>query len=173
MGYRGKEAAHHQLARLSYKDYDAMELLGKVCHVDEDTLLDYISNNRINTYLNEGIIERCSDPNYSDVFRTTAYGKEFIEDNLGIGCYSSNSPAHDEKLRDLYLSLSEEEQDSWRTERELSREYCDTEYSVTDGAYVCQDTGELICVEIVTVNYDGSEGHDMFAESIGASYHEY
>ena len=56
MGYRGKEAAHHQLARLNYKDYDAMELLGKVCHVDEDTLLDYISNNRINTYLNEGII---------------------------------------------------------------------------------------------------------------------
>lgn len=84
-----------------------------------------------------------------------------------------NAPEHDSVLKDIYLSLSEQEQSSWLTERELSREYQDNDYSVCDAAFVSEETGELFCIEVTTQNYDGTETHMQFAESIGGTYVEY
>ncbi len=160
--------------KLNHKDDKALQTFARFCNVDRATLMNEtgITANRLRTYTELGIIERVVDPRYDDTFRTTVFGREFINRTYGIECYASNGCYHDRKLYEYYLSLPEEQKASWVSESELREAWKPTqEQSVCDGAYY-DDSGTLIVVEAITSNYTQEDivRHESYATAIGGQY---
>jgi hypothetical protein len=86
----------------------------------------------------------------------TKTGISIIKDKLDISPYRSRITQgdHDFVLAKIYLSLSEEEQDSWITETALEMKY--PGMTVSDGIYK-SSKGPLVGVEVLTNSYTKDE----------------
>lgn len=167
-----KERSHHEIKRISESDERAFEMLSNFCYATEEQLLETgISKNRINSYLLNSIIEESKDYKHS-YYRTTEEGRHFLKSHGYENPYVSNGFEHDQKLMEIYNSLSEEEQETWMNQNELQREFnsLNEGYSVCDAAYVSGD--ELVVVEVATGNYSDAdiESHESYAECVGGSF---
>ncbi|HSW60468.1 MAG TPA: hypothetical protein VLJ60_06685 [bacterium] len=98
------------------------------------------------------------------VVRLTRTGKKFVKSAMVDKLYKYNPRqlAHDLKLSDKYMSLSQAERNTWIHEGKMSEQYEKMgipkekiesgEIQTIDGCYT-NSSGEIVAVEIVTSNY--------------------
>jgi len=98
------------------------------------------------------------------VVRLTRTGKKFVKSAMVDKLYKYNPRqlAHDIKLSDKYMSLSEKERSTWVHEGKMAEQYEKLgipkekiesgEIQTVDGCYT-NSAGEIVAVEIVTSNY--------------------
>lgn len=154
---------------ISEKDRNAYELLLNCRHSNLQQLKEYSSQNRINSYLKERLVERVQGQGY-DLYRLTEKGyKQFQKvlqsENMR---YHSQSPKHDEMLSQRYIETKREFPNmKWQNEEDLKalkrdmisecRENRDferlekLEMSSVPDAIITTDVS--ICYDVVTDNY--------------------
>lgn len=170
--------------QISEKDMDAFRFLWNCQHVPRELLK--VTDNRIETYRKEKIIDVCKNSKNETVIRLTDKGIKYIrklDDFRGRTPYRATTAAeHNCRMAQEYSKLSKEQQLNWRTEKELwklardrmedlrqhdmnrylafqeAREHLENPQSwATDGGVV-SDSGEVeMLVEVVTDNYGHGE----------------
>lgn len=105
------------------KDRESYNLLLNCCHVSRNHLNEYISNNRINAYLKEKLIERIQTKD-RECFRLTDKGYKRFEKEIGSSHfrYHSRSIEHDLKLSDKYIEIMRDRNNEWKNEEDLKQE---------------------------------------------------
>lgn len=135
---------------------------------------------RILNFQRDGYLDKATYLNLSNrktelVYELTEKGKVFVESQLRLShFYKSRSTQHDLSVADKYLSITPEEQESWKTESELRQaslshiinvgseslqrkiDLEEKRISITDGAYTNKN-GIVIAVEVVTSHYKPAE----------------
>lgn len=116
------------------------------------------------------------------IFKLSSYGKSFCEKELRYSnFYHAPSAKHDLKLADVYVSLKDEERQTWKTETdwreaynsryryeyEMLRQYSEHSISAFDYSYI-NSHGIEICREIITDSYSAEDeaSKDRFAEAM-------
>ena len=188
MGRRSNYINH-----ISERDMDAFRILWNCQHVPRELLK--ISDNRLESYRKQGIVDVCKNKDNETIIRCNAKGHKYLskldEFKDRKPYQSPTATAHNVKLAETYSSLSREEQQAWRTEKELREFYNsrleeirthdhdrweqlrDTPAAAPDGGIVI--SGEIqIIYEIVTGTYGQAEleAHEAFIQVMGveASY---
>lgn len=168
---------------LMNRDRLALTSVSKCGYVRSEQLKTHISQNRIDSYCKEKLVTKevfVNNKNESiTAYKLTDKGKDTLEKNFGVkDHYKAQSISHDVKISDRYHSITEKEQDSWKTEKELRNEFNDRlaeikqedldrydeiidqlragEISMPDCAYT-SETGIEIIFEVVTNNYTIAE----------------
>ena len=115
-----------------------------------------ISNKMVYKCLEKKLIEKGANKLIYGELLSTYYlsetGKEIIKKRYLINPYRSkpNQIEHDFLLGKIYLSLSDEEKETWITETELMLIH--PTIVVTDGVYICNDN-KKVGVEVITESY--------------------
>lgn len=157
------------------RDHKVLKALALVGCLDHDQMKIFLREKRISGYLKDGLIQREIDSKpgkeSSDrvCYKLTKAGHEFCRQKLGMEyTYHAQSPTHDLRIAERYLSLSPEEQDTWQTETEI-RDRLEQQIQAThdlnaedslrsgklsapDAVYRSQD-GTEVAFEVVTSNY--------------------
>ncbi|MEG2584309.1 MAG: hypothetical protein RR846_09850 [Oscillospiraceae bacterium] len=176
------------LAHISEKDMAAFRMLWCVEHTPRQLL--NLTDSRIKALSKLGYIECCRNAKNVPIIHCTKAGRNFISQLPGFenrrAYVSTHSPAHNCKLATIYAEKSPEQQQNWRTERELA-ELChdrmgelrqqdfdrwsdlqSSPWSPADGG-VMSDSGELEeAIEVITVNYGDLECKEVFARVLDA-----
>ena len=106
------------------KDEQAYSLLLNCRHCTHDQLREYISENRVNSYMKAKLIEKIPTQQ-GTVYRLTEKGyrefdKSIIHDHYR---YHSNSVEHDIALADKYIqTMRDEPYCRWRNEEDLKHD---------------------------------------------------
>ena len=172
------------ICKVTSKDADMLKAFARVGYLNADMIKRQlcIADRRVINFAKDKFIEKCSyfekDTKISEnIYRLTDKGQKFIERELGIKWfYRSSSAAHDLALASKYLSLSDKERDTWKTEAEIRDIFKETLDSMIDNerfeeiekmlaehqisptdAYYISNQGESMGVEIVTSSYGNSE----------------
>lgn len=88
------------------------------------------------------------------IYHLTDKGKKYTRKHLVYGVlyrWNKLQIKHDKKLGDVYLSLSKQEQKSWRNESQI-RKFSNEQVYGVDASYTSED-GKSIAVEVVTNSY--------------------
>lgn len=133
-----------------------------------------LSGNRMLAHIKAGFVDKDIYYNkqtqrYEDCYTLTRKGVNLVKEQLGIErIYTSNSRVHDLALMDKYISLNQEEQETWRTESQIREEAYNRfnwsqkaelekhHLSPPDAVYRATD-GRVIAFEVVTNNYGAAE----------------
>ena len=176
------------IQHISERDTKAFRLLWNTEHSPRH-LLD-LTEHRIKTLERQGLVDKCRDINGNEIIRCTVKGRDYIgklPDFQERKPYvSSTATAHNCELARIYSTLSPDQQEHWRTERELAdlyeqrmeelrysdydrwREYENREWSSCDGAIV-SDSGEVEqIIEVITNNYGDLEIKVICSEVLNA-----
>lgn len=168
---------------MTSNDYQVLKMLSLVGHASRAQLHTFIGNDRISSLQEAGLIEKSKKAAYTDGIYTAAYkltkgAEKFSRKHYKIRAfYTSNSPSHDVGLCDFYLSLSQIERDSARTEGQLKNDLMKVDgynlidkasVSACDMSYIRNDA--LFLVEIATDCYKESTiaKKELFAKFLGA-----
>lgn len=184
----------HYIVSYNSKDEKFFQALRCTGYLDHSRARQFLSENRLKNMGFEKIIEKCSYLNprtkkEEEVYRFTDKGKSFCQQEYGLrNFYRSSSPEHDLKVADKYLSLSEQERQTWKTEGdnrdrwkeymtelkeenivkwdELEQKYKNHEISMPDCSYT--SGGIEICYEVKTNNYgiEEIEAKQIFADEM-------
>lgn len=148
-------------SRWSEKKHACARLFAVAWTVPEDKIEQYagMTSSALKTWEEGGLIEKVITKGAS-FYVPTEYGEQHFNQSTGHRCYKTGKDCweHNYALLDVHQSLDESEQESWRTEADLKK-YArdmgwDTDtFSITDGAYIDSETGEIRCVEIETKHY--------------------
>lgn len=172
------------LKNIHMKDIDFFKCLSNSGHISREQSLNNLehksSNKRLNTYVKNKIIEPVATRDGIS-YKFTKHGKDYVKD-LGIGItyfQNATSAYHDNKIAEKYLSISNNERQTWKNETQLREEflnYCEQlnrqhnpkgeeileEYrtykkiSIPDCCYV-SETEETIIWEAITNSYGQQE----------------
>lgn len=145
-----------------------------------------VSEKRIRNFEKSGLIERVQMRNpatklMENAWKLTEQGKDFydLKEQKEHYHYHSTSPTHDVALADKYFSLTDKEQQTWKTETEMrfefkqqmndlrkggvhqqadryERLFAERKISTTDAVYTTEDNVE-IAFEIITSSYGREE----------------
>lgn len=183
----GRRASY--LNHISEKDIDAFRALWNCQHVPRDLLR--VSDNRLESYRKQGIIDICRNTKNETVIRCTPKGHKYLsklDEFQGRKPYQSPTAAqHNMRLAQVFTSLSKEEQQAWRTEKELRDLYNerleelrthdhdrwervhDIAASASDGGIVVNGEIQML-YEIVTGTYGEAElaAHETFVQVMEA-----
>lgn len=185
MGRRSSYISH-----ISEKDYEAFRILWNCQHIPKELMP--ISNNRIESYRKQGIIDICKNKNNETIIRCTDKGYKYIsklDDFRDRKPYKSTTAAeHNCKLAQIYSQLTKEEQLAWRTEKELKDMYNERleelrdrdagrweqlrniTVSASDGGVVINSEIQML-YEVVTGTYGQAEleAHEAFVQAMEAT----
>ena len=105
------------------RDRKALSALSRCGYVNREQLSQFLRNKRIESYCKDGLIEKSiysqpgSKASDQEVYRLTSKGRDLCRRELSIDhIYSAQNPAHDLPLTTRYLSLTEHERATWKTE---------------------------------------------------------
>lgn len=164
--------------KTQFKDVKAWIIAAKTGYVTKQEMLELnISEGRMAWMCNADIIKQ--DKERSDVFILTTAWKREMEKSHGITkCYNYQSYAHDRHIHSKYMSLSDRERYTWKTEsearieaRERMQEQRDYKYlqmlekdfiSSVDAVYTNAE-GKEIAFEVITGNYRQKQCDSKFA----------
>lgn len=112
-------------------DQKALSAMSKTGHLRMEHFKQCgVSDKRIRNYEKEGLIERVQMRNsqtklIENAWKLTEKGKDFYDLKEGREHYHyhSTSATHDVGLSDKYFSLTEKEQETWKTETEIRYEF--------------------------------------------------
>ena len=168
------------------RDKNALTTLAKCGYASHEQLREFLRDKRISGYCKDGLIEKSvySQPGGKEqdrlMYRLTAKGRNFCRRELSIShIYSAQNPAHDLPLTTRYLSLTEHERATWKTEtqcreellghirqlrdqgegeraRELWEKMREGRISMPDAVYTASD-GVFMAFEVVTDSYGQAE----------------
>jgi hypothetical protein len=158
---------------LKEKDSDERSLVkacfrvGVVHEQDIQKHFSRISVKRFRGMINSGFIKKSGK-----YYKLGEEGKNYCENKLNMKYKYKHRPEqikHDAKLSKFYLSLSQDQRETWKTETqkrvELSqkKEYLDMYHDprfkdlnkkfIPDGTYISQFLGREVMVEVVTKHY--------------------
>lgn len=184
----GRRASY--INHIAERDMDAFRLLWNCQHVPRELLK--VSDNRIESYRKQGIIDICKNKDNETIIRCNTKGHKYLsklDEFKDRKPYQSPTAAvHNIKLAETYSKLSREEQQNWRTEKELRELYNerleelrthdhdrwerirDITASAADGGIVIN--GEIQMVyEITTGTYGQAEleAHEAFVQVMECS----
>lgn len=111
----------HYLTLSETKDRELVNLLNNCRHCRLDQLKEYSSQNRINAYMKEKLLEKISTQS-GDVYRLTDKGYKTIDRQIGLENmrYHSQSIEHDLKLSDYYIQVHRDNDNViWKNEEDL------------------------------------------------------
>lgn len=158
-----------------------------------------IADSRLKNYARDGLVEKVAykmkGGKSGEAYKFTKAGKQVAEQNWGIkDHYHAQSPAHDIAIANKFVSLSEEQQWSWKTEDQLREQFedrlqelrdqgeeetakiyedmlNDNRISMPDGAYI-NDQGIEVCYEVITHNYGQDElmAKEAAVQVLGTEY---
>ena len=160
----------HYLTLSETKDRELVNLLNNCRHCRLDQLKEYSSQNRINAYMKEKLLEKISTQS-GDVYRLTDKGYKTIDRQIGLQNmrYHSQSIEHDLKLSDYYIQVHRDNPNViWKNEEDLKAMKRDemehlreqgrfiemervSEMSVTDCLITVGDVS--YCYDVITDNY--------------------
>lgn len=172
------------------KDGGVYGLLLNCRHANLEQLKEMgASQNRIENYLKQNLIERVQGQDY-DLYRLTAKGYSQFDRIIGSDNkrYHSQSPKHDERLAERYVKVMKENPNAiWLNEEDLKgykrdmmqtlrevRDYNRLEQiermSVTDCVYYTE--GHSIAFDVVTDNYSNMDIvlKEEFSEIVGCEF---
>lgn len=119
----------HYINVISYKDVNALQALRCTGYMTRQQLTQFISKSRIRAFCHERIIERCivqKNRQTIECYRFTDKGKGWCNKKIdamnSLSFYHSSSALHDIALADKYLSLTDAQRQTWKTENELRQE---------------------------------------------------
>lgn len=105
------------------RDRNALTTLAKCGYTTHEQLREFLRDKRISGYCKDGLIEKSvySQPGSKGedktVYHLTSKGRDLCRRELSIDhIYSAQNPAHDLPLTTRYLSLTEHERATWKTE---------------------------------------------------------
>ena len=182
------------------RDRNALTTLAKCGYTTHEQLREFLRDKRISGYCKDGLIEKSvySQPGGKGqdktVYHLTSKGRDLCRRELSIDhIYSAQNPAHDLPLTTRYLSLTEHERATWKTEsecrdifteyiqqlrdqgeeeraQELWDKYQDGRISMPDAVYTRSD-GVTIAYEVITNHYGEAEisAKEEAAEVLGAT----
>lgn len=161
--------------KIMNKDKEVFESICRTGHVRREQINSLnVNDNRIKTYLKEGYITK-EYTRGQECFKLTKEGHKLAENEMGIeNHYKPQSPNHDLGIADKYFSLSYRERDTFKTEKELQKEFKEyierlreiepkraeelerktqeEKISTPDCSFV--SGGKLIAFEVITINYN-------------------
>ena len=154
----------HYLTLSDTKDRDLVNLLNNCRHCRLDQLKEYSSQNRINSYLREWLLEKIATQQ-GDIYRLTEKGYRQIEREIGLENmrYHSQSITHDLKLADYYIQVHREHSNvTWRNEEDLKSMKRDMMEQLREqGRFIEMDrlsnmsvTDCVVSVDEITYGYD-------------------
>lgn len=121
--------AKKHISKIYPRDRSALNTLAKCGHVSHEQLREFLRDKRISGYCKDGLIEKSvySQPGGKEqdktVYHLTDRGRNFCRRELSIShIYSAQNPAHDLPLATRYLSLTEHERATWKTESQCREE---------------------------------------------------
>lgn len=185
MGRRGQKKEYVQ--KITSKDEKMLKAFRCCGYITRDMLREKlgVADRRVENYLRDGLIEKIGFVDKSqkviETFRFTKAGESFLEKHLSLGnCYRSCSIAHDIEVAKIYMTCSETERETWKTESELRdqfqemldamrvegryeeydrlQEYLEqNEISAIDGSYVSNEAGIEVSAEVITDSYGREE----------------
>jgi hypothetical protein len=145
----------HYINVISYKDIKALQALRCCGYMTKEQLNQIISKSRIKAFCHEKVIEKCVIPNRNksiECYRFTDKGQDWcnkrIDEMNSLSYYRSCSPLHDIALAEKYLSLLEEQRNTWKTESDLRREFKQS----------LEQMRELDYVRYVEISFNLSQG---------------
>lgn len=176
------------IKKYSLRDKETLLILSKCGKASQEQLTSNVNNlkeKRLYNLCREGILEKeyISTSKYEkDIvcYKLTNLGKDLAKEKFQIdNFYKSNGNSHDLILAQKYLSLTETERATWKTETELQADfrhkldvlrghdemekyedllnrYESREISICDATYV-SDSGEIVVYEAVTSSYGKQE----------------
>lgn len=185
MGRRANYINH-----IAERDIDAFRMLWNCQHVPRELLR--VSDNRIESYRKQGIIDVCKNKDNQTIIRCNVKGHKYLsklDEFKDRKPYQSPTAAnHNIKLAETYSKLSREEQQAWRTEKELRELYNermeelrthdhdrweqlrDKPASASDGGVVINGEIQMI-YEVITGTYGQAEleAHEAFVQVMECS----
>lgn len=150
------------------RDEKALIAIAKCGHVTKEQLLTIIKEKRIYYYERDGLIKKekyYHSSNGFEGYRLTKIGKRLVEKEWGFSSFQYYETLfHDSIIADKFFSLSEKEQNSWLTDKEIQAMLeerkgvlqIDEKYSALDAIYTNTE-GVIIGFEAITRNYSLSE----------------
>ena len=162
-----------KIAHISERDRAAFRMLWNVQHIPRNLL--NLSDNRLKTYLQQGLVERCFNVKGEEIICCTKKGRTYIAklpefwDRKPYA--SSHAAKHNCELARIYSTLTPEQQINWRTEKEVAELYNDRmdelrerdydrwcyymerEYSPCDCMILDASGGVEQLIEVYTNNY--------------------
>lgn len=181
-----------------YRDQKALLAVSKCGYVSHTNLKNFVADSRIKNYCRDGYIikETVTKPNGEvlEGYKLTKQGRDFVAKEYGFkDHYHAQSLNHDLKLADKYLSLTEQERETWKTETQLRNEFEEKlnqlykvdyeryneireqleqgKISMTDCSYI-SEKGIEIAYEIITNSYGQQEieAKEKFVEIMKLEY---
>ena len=161
--------------RITRRDKEVFESICRVGHVRREQINSLnTTDRRIKTYLNEGYITK-EYTKGQECFKLTKEGHKLAENEMGIeNHYKPQSPNHDLGIADKYFSLGYRERDTFKTEKELQKEFKEhierlkevdskraeklerklqeEKISTPDCSFISE--GKSIAFEVITINYN-------------------
>lgn len=151
-------------------------MLAKVGHANDDQLLEITSRNRLKTLRRKKILKKVktlTEQGETKIsYKLRKEGKKILQKEKYVPIfYSARSPEHDTLLAEKYISLTEEERESWSTEQENKGyiKHFDSKYmSTPDASYV--KNGERVYIEAITRHYSKAQIEEkmVFAKASNA-----
>ena len=165
------------------RDRQALTALSRIGYIDHKRLHEFWKEKRISSYLKDGLLEktRVSIPGKREedriCYKLTTAGRELCRKEFGLeNMYRAQSPVHDLALADHYFSLTQEEQDSWRTETEVRNTLEELIYQMAQEptefniAYEMQEDLEQGKLSMPDAVYTSKEGIHVAFEVVTSHY---
>ena len=121
---RTKKEKIGAIKKYAYSDKKALTGLAKTGIMEEKDLLQFITNNRIETYLHKdnNLIQECYCNKYNvTYYKLTEDGKNLVKEKYSVtGCSIGNvTYDHNRLVRDDYMKMSESEQERALSEQDF------------------------------------------------------
>jgi len=172
---RGRKSQY--ISKITNKDKQLLHAFKSCGYLIDKHVSEYVRERRIAGFVRDGYVSKHIYYEHKQKQSITLYsltekGKKLCQKEMGAKYfYKSSSPRHDLEVTEKYMSLSQEQRNTWITEGELrervismdpkyEQRLLDREISPTDGAYVVRDgTGleRFITYEVVTSAYGRQE----------------
>lgn len=179
------------IEKLLNKDYHAFKAFRACGHLSKDHFEQLgIGASRIKRWEASGWIKEVvwnrNDGSRVRGYQMTRDGYRFAKEKLFYeGFYSPQSLGHDLKLADVYFNCTQEQRDSWITEKQQQDEFIrlkrneeieinnDEKYSACDGGYI-DEQGQTVYIEIITSAYSAEERASKvsFSSAMGGTLRE-